>query len=707
MLKVQNLVSFIKNIKSILLASLFLMVMMHSISLSNNDILIQGLMDEINANQHSEKYLDSLSLAIFKSYSLENPEIFNSISSYLNAAYLNNGFQKILGWSHFFKGYYQNIYEDYTESIFNFEESLAIFREAGDNKLVALTYNQLGLSFFQQGNIKSTTDYLIKALKTYEQYGYNDQKYAILVNLGFVYLDIDPNKSIKFLLSAINSAKQYNTNTNISLAYIHISKAYYSINDLEKSKEYLNQAKQINQEYKSKFIDNLIIFYTSLIKKHEGNFYESLKGYQFLVNNNLLKEGDYLFSIHYNIADILLKQNKYLKAIEHFYMSLKYNKDNNGNNTKSSIYEGLAKSYSQLQKVDSAIKYYNLFTENKTQTKSDFNKNETQKIIYDYELNKKELDLQKVKLESNKQESELKNIIIIGAGLVIIILIIFILIYYKSYKRNYLISKQLKIEIDGNENINKELLVAKSKVEESDNFKSAIIRNMTHEIRTPFNGLLGFVSLMKKRATELEDEELIEYSELVELSGRRVYELISNLNDLALLESNDYQLHYGLTYLPDIINEVYFQYVNAASTKGLLIKLGNIDDIIFNSDSAALSKSLKNVVDNAIKFTSIGHVNIETNYIDGNLDIIVEDTGIGISEEHILNIGMPFKQVDMSISRSYEGMGIGLAVTKKILQKLNGEMTVISESTKGTKVKFTLYQVKIENDILQEYNQEN
>lgn len=281
-------------------------------------------------------------------------------------------------------------------------------------------------------------------------------------------------------------------------------------------------------------------------------------------------------------------------------------------------------------------------------------------------------------------------------------MIIFIIIYYKSYSRNFKLSERLKVEIKENEKITEELIHAKTRVEESDNFKSAIIRNMTHEIRTPFNGLLGFVSLMRKRSIELDDEELIEYSELVELSGKRVYELVSNLNDLALLESNDYQLHHSMTYLPDVINEVYFQFINTASSKGLVINLGNIDDVVFDTDSSALSKALKNVVDNAVKFTSYGFVSIETKIYDGNLEIIITDTGIGISEDHIKNIGTPFKQVDMSISRSYEGMGIGLAVTSKILQKINGEMTVTSEPTKGTKVKFTLYQIKIESDIFQD-----
>ena len=669
--------------------------------LSNTDSLIKVFSIEINKNQKSEKNLDSLASAIFTKYSLDYPMIFEDLSAQLLVVSQNIGSKKVLGWSHFYLGYYKNIYEEYTEAVYNLEEALALFREVGNYLCVANTYNQLGLSYYQQGKIESTTDYLLKALKMYEQYGYNKEIYAILTNLGVIYLNLDPNKSIEYLLSAINAAKKFSPLTNYAMSYIHLAKAYIELNDISKAKEYLNLSKEMNKEKGSKFIENLIILYQARVYKEEGDFFHSLKYYENLEKNKIFKERDYLFAIYYNIADIKLIQKKYSEAIEYFYKSLNY-KDNNNRHEHSLIYQGLSKAYSKLNQIDSAVKYFDLYSENLIQISKEKAKNETQKILYNYELSKKELDLQKVKLESKNQENQFKNFFLIGALFTIAILIVFIIIYYKSYSKNYKLSERLKLEIKENEKITKELIHAKTRVEESDNFKSAIIRNMTHEIRTPFNGLLGFVSLMRKRSIELDDEELIEYSELVELSGRRVYELVSNLNDLALLESNDYQLHYSMTYLPDIINEVYFQYINTASSKGLVINLGNIDDVVFETDSVALSKALKNVVDNAVKFTSYGSIDMETKLIDGNLEIIITDSGIGISQEHIQNIGTPFKQVDMSISRSYEGMGIGLAVTSKILQKINGEMTVTSEETKGTKVKFTLFKIKQESDIFQD-----
>lgn len=697
----QYLLYYIKNIIKLSLVSLFLLSMIPNNLLSQDDNLLTNYINKLNLHQGNDKYIDSLSLEIYKLHSLDQPELLKDLAQYLFQIYEKNNSKRAFAWFHFYKGFNENIDAQYTESVYNLEEALSLFRELDDNYMIANTYNQLGLTYYQQGNNTTAVDYLLKALRTFEKYNYNEEIYAILTNLGILHLDFAPEKSIEYIMSAINSAKLYNKNSNFSLVYIQMAKAYIKIKDYKNAERYINLSKENNKNLKSIFVDELVLLYQAKILKENGDFYRALKNYQQLTKNKILNDRDYLFTIHYNIADIYLKQSKFKNSIEYFNLAMQHSIHNPSNFEYADIYEGLSIAYSKINQIDSAIKYFNDFITIKSKTFSDKGNTETQKLLYDYELNKKELDFQKALLERKKSDEQIKNFIIIGATFVIVILLVFITIYFKSYRKNFNLSIRLKNEIEAKAQINLELLAAKAIIEESDSFKSAIIRNMTHEIRTPFNGLLGFVSLMKKRSAELDDEELSEYSELVELSGKRVYELISNLNDLALLESNDYQLHFGLVYIPDVINEVYFQYINQASLKGLLITLGNIDDIIIESDSIALSKALKNVVDNAIKFTTNGSIKIETKLINNDLHIIVEDTGIGISEEHIANIGMPFKQVDMSISRSYEGMGVGLAVTKKILHRLNGEMIVQSESDKGTKVSFVLNNIKLKNEIFQ------
>ncbi len=692
------------------MVSLLILMMESKYSLSNNDSLLYIYTKEIEQNQNNSHHIDSLMLFAYDRYNNLNPEFLGELAVYLEKLYFSYNSRILAPWYHYYKGYFHYYSEEYTEALYNFEESLTLFRESKHNLMIAYTYNMLGLTYYKNSNNKIAIEYFTKSLNILDLNNYTSEQFKPLANIGIIYFEIDPVKSIEYLLASLKIIENQNDELKKLQIYLALTRAYIEIKDYETAQNYLSISERINSSINNVSSESRILLYKAQIFQHNGDFYNALKIFNFLDENSTKYRRFNTrlnLTVNHNIADIKYLKNDYQGAIDFYYKSLVESVAQNIDVIHAKVYEGLSKSYSKINKIDSAIKYFDLFTETKSKISSKLGNQVDDKLLFDYELNKKEIDIQKVLLENKKQENQFKNFIIIAAGLIIVVLLILITFYYKSFKRNYSLSLKLQSEIEQNEKFKIELIEAKMKIEETDNFKSAIIRNMTHEIRTPFNGLLGFVSLMRKRSTELDDEELIEYSELVELSGRRVYELVSNLNDLALLESNDYQLHFGLSYLPDIINEVYFQYINSASNKGIEIRVSEIDDIVFETDSVALSKALKNVVDNAIKFTSSGFVSIETKQILGNLEIIVQDSGIGISEEHILNIGMPFKQVDMSISRSYEGMGIGLAVTKKIIQKLNGEMTVVSETTKGTKVIFTLNQIIIQNDILQDEYLEN
>lgn len=698
-----------KNIYSLALVSFFIM-MVPSCFLANNDSLLTSLVGEIESKKNDRPYIDSLMVTVYNKYNNLNPELLGKLSNYLEMVSNNSGYKLLMPWSRYFNGYYHYYLEDYTEALYKLEESLSLFRETKNNLMIAFTYNMLGLTYYKNTNYNIAIDYFTKSIKILEKDNNSYLQFKGLANIGIIYLEIDPTKSIEYLLSSLKMLDNDKDELNKLQIYIALTNAYIKLNDYKTAQSYLSISEDLNSRTNNVSSESRILLYKALIYQNNGDFFNALKIYQFLLENASKYRKFHtkvIIVVNQKIAEIKYLQNDFKESIYHYFKAIDEAKAQKYDNVDTKLYEGISRSFSKLNQIDSAIKYYNLFVDSKAKTINSKTDEETQKILYNYELNKKELEIQKVIIESRNSENQIKNFVIIGSIMIIIILLIFIIFYYKSYKRNFELSEKLHSEIKSNDLMNKALLEAKIKVEESDNFKSAIIRNMTHEIRTPFNGLLGFVSLMKKRSAELDDEELNEYSELVELSGKRVYELVSNLNDLALLESNDYQLHFGLSYLPDIINEVYFQFINQASNKGLVINLGNIDDIIFESDSGALSKALKNVVDNAVKFTSIGHIRIWTNFVKEALEIIVEDTGIGISEEHISNIGLPFKQVDMSISRSYEGMGVGLAVTKKIVQKLNGEMTVTSKSENGTKVVFTLNQVKIKNEILLDDFMEN
>lgn len=682
---------------------LFILVLIPLSIFSQNDKLKKSIIDDLQNHQNNIEYLDSVCHYIYENYSMSNHILIKELSPYIQTISMKNSSKKIIAWSHLYKGLYLNIEGSNIDAVYNLEEALAFAREINDVLLQAYIDNQLALTYYQQDNSKIAIDYLLKSIDIFEKRYQTDKIYYASLNfLGLIHLDYVPEKALEYTRKAMEIADNNGIQFNRTMAYLQIAKAYIKMKNYSNALTSLKLSAEHNKIKYSKFTNDLINLSYAQVYKETGDIDKALSIYEQLIKNEILASKDYLFLIYVNLGDINYRKHKYEDAVKYYKLALA-NKSNSSKKFKlENLYNGLTEGYAKLNKADSALKYFKMYVESSSSINNNKNYEQSQGQLFSYELNKKELAIQKAIIEANNKEEKNKNYIIIGAVVIIVILLFYSIIYYRSYKKNYELSIRLKGEIEVNTKMLEELILAKVKIEESDNFKSSIIRNMTHEIRTPFNGLLGFINLIRKRVAEIEDDELSEYSELVEISSRRVYELISNLNDLALLESNDYNLNFSIIYLPDIINDVYFQYVDIAVSKGIALQLSNIDDLIFETDGAALSKALKNVVDNAIKFTSKGSVKIETVFTDDNLSICIIDTGIGIGKDNLANIGTPFKQVDMSISRSYEGMGIGLAITKEIINRLNGEMIVESKENEGTTVVFKLNKIKINTDILQD-----
>lgn len=223
-----------------------------------------------------------------------------------------------------------------------------------------------------------------------------------------------------------------------------------------------------------------------------------------------------------------------------------------------------------------------------------------------------------------------------------------------------------------------DLIVAKEEAEEMSRLKSAFLTNMSHEIRTPLTSIIGFSSIMASEAPP-EHRELIQ---LIERSGHRLLHTLNAVLDLSMLEAGT------LTLNPEPLNivdevESKVQYLQPqAEQKGLTLEARHeVAEVWANVDRACLDRTMHNLISNALKFTEEGEVYTEVGIKDDRVEIRVTDTGIGISDTFMPQLFDAFKQESMGISRSYEGSGLGLTVTKQFVTLMRGELSV--ESCKG------------------------
>jgi PAS domain S-box-containing protein len=236
-----------------------------------------------------------------------------------------------------------------------------------------------------------------------------------------------------------------------------------------------------------------------------------------------------------------------------------------------------------------------------------------------------------------------------------------------------------------------ELRRAKEQAEESDQLKSSFLSNMSHEIRTPLNGILGFTNLLSE--PDLPKDEQMDFIQTIHKSGERLLVTINNIIDIAKIESNMMESSVKATNINEKLEFICKFFQPEIKIKGLLFICKNTfaeSDALIKTDSEKLYGILTNLVKNAIKFTNEGTIELGCEKKGKWLEFYVKDSGIGISREYLKVIFDRFRQGSDSLTRNYEGSGLGLSISKSYVEMMGGKMWVESEVGKGSIFYFTI-----------------
>ncbi len=250
------------------------------------------------------------------------------------------------------------------------------------------------------------------------------------------------------------------------------------------------------------------------------------------------------------------------------------------------------------------------------------------------------------------------------------------------------------IDVTAQKNLEKELIEAKEKAEQSDRLKSAFLANMSHEIRTPLNGILGFTGLIT------EDEDLTpelrkEYSVIINRNANTLIQIIDDILDISKLETGQMAINKTEFCLQDtlqILQRIFLQKLADLGKKNIEFRLLQTPpDLEILTDSNRLIQIFTNLLDNSIKFTTTGVITFGVHQVTKNeIWFIVSDTGIGIPEEKQELVFERFTQAEFDTSYKYGGSGLGLSIVKKLINLMGGRILVKSEVGKGSEFKFSL-----------------
>jgi len=242
----------------------------------------------------------------------------------------------------------------------------------------------------------------------------------------------------------------------------------------------------------------------------------------------------------------------------------------------------------------------------------------------------------------------------------------------------------VKIDITETKKIHFDLIKSKEKSEESDKLKTSFLSNMSHEVRTPLNAIVGFTELLSE--IEIDTSRIKDFVSIIKESSDRLVGIITDIIEISKIQTNQIKLTLSKIQLYTFISEIVATYKKRAEAKdlSLLIELNFDKHFEIISDDLKLRRIINHLVDNAIKFTNKGMVRIICSVNCDNLQIEVRDTGIGIVEEMQQIIFDPFRQAEIGATRNFGGNGLGLSIVKAYIILFNGKIALESQIDKGS-----------------------
>jgi signal transduction histidine kinase len=240
-----------------------------------------------------------------------------------------------------------------------------------------------------------------------------------------------------------------------------------------------------------------------------------------------------------------------------------------------------------------------------------------------------------------------------------------------------------------------ELRMARDLAFTANRAKSAFLSNMSHELHTPLNAIIGYAEMVQEKAEELGQKELIPDLARIREAGRHLLRLIDDVLEISRLEDGEMTLHLRSLDLAALLREVVAGAEPLARVNGNTLAAVIPDDLgVIRSDPDRVHQVVAKLLSNAAKFTERGQIRIEArrSFRAGRelVEIDVTDSGIGMSRDQAAALFQPFTQADSSPTRKYGGTGLGLAICKRICDRLGGRLSVGSEPGQGSRLALEL-----------------
>ena len=586
------------------------------------------------------------------------------------------------------------------EALRRYLMSLKIRQEIGNDIEIAKSLTNIGLTYRKLGLVKNATKYLEQAKELVNEEDPSQISY-ILINLGNLYMDQKMyNDALQVFQLTLSHREKTGDEISIAKSLRSLAIAQQQTGQYEKAKSNLNRSLKIVRRLNDgKSIADILNDLGNLerqrgkLKEAVLNFQEAVKVY----DESAIFDGKALCLR--KVGEVQVQLGQLDSAEKNINYSISLGKEL-GNMVL--VHYG----YLALHDYNKATKNYKLALSYFTRhiqirdSLDNLRRNETNlEAQLDLELDKKKEEIRTMEGEVDNLRKEaalselriikqrnLQNILILVVLFVLVIAGILLFAYNQKRKHNKLLEEKIDIIRQINDKLAQSEIDLTMNVQTKDKLFSII----AHDLRSPFTALVGLTEILASNSSRLSKEEVQEYSDQIHKSSEQLLSLIENLLSWSRSQSGKLTLNPALLNLKTIIDSLVQINSLYAKTKNITITTRIPDATMIFADSETVSTVFRNILSNAIKFTpKNGQVSISAVSKDNTVEILISDTGNGISED-ILPKLFQLNKKTMKGTSNEPGTGLGLLICKEFVEKNNGSISVQSELNIGSAFKITL-----------------
>lgn len=599
--------------------------------------------------------------------------------------------------------YYSNILgshksesHDFESALENIERALGIYRELGDHKGAADALSNLGRMFQRMNLFDTAMEYFFEALAIYTQSGDISGIASVNNNIGITHKNLNNlDLALEYYSKSLELYMEMGTTTRgIPSLLNNIGIIWHEKGDYETAIDFFSQAMERYENLNDIKGVATASHNTGLLQARLGNYTSALQSYMRSAEINIQVGNIFSLANNYNnLGELFLLQKEYDKAIKYLDEALEMAERINAKQIISENFQFRSDLYRETAQFDKALNAFEAFYRYKdsifkidTGTKIAELQFRNQRADQINELELLQIDNQIQMLRLQKQKR-----IIIYLGLVALVVALFGFIILTMYRFRKSLSLTLKEKTQQLEVANKKLIFSESNLKNMNKAKDKFFSIIAHDLKNPFNALLGFSETLNQNYKELSREQTLTYIEIIDKSAKNLYRLLENLLDWSKSQTGNMQFNPEKLEIREVTDLEIAGMASYAARKEISIDSDISPHLIAYADKNITSTIIRNLINNAIKFThNKGSIIISAKENHGFIEISVTDTGIGIDETEKMKLFNPDYNITSVGTNDEKGTGLGLLLCKEFVEKSGGTIRVESKKEKGSTFTFSL-----------------